>query len=45
MHVDLPKLFLSRKKSFSTFAFSVSPVKISPSFSSVGIEEFEGYRI
>ena len=31
----------SRKKSFSTFAFSVSSVKISPSFSSVSIEEFE----
>ena len=31
----------SQKKSFSTFALSVSSVKISPSFSSVGIEEFE----
>ena len=29
------------QKPFSTFAFSVSSVKISPSFSSVGIEEFE----
>ena len=28
-------------KSFSTFAFSVSSVKVSPSFSSVGMEELE----
>ena len=35
------KIVWSRKKSFSTFALSVSSVKISPSVSSVGIEDLK----
>ena len=41
MHVDHPRLFGHERSHSVNFALSVSSVKISPSFSSVGIEEFE----